>query len=433
MLAGLGAVTAGVLFLQWPIIGLLAIPIANLLVPFSLPTGTQTRVPPALLIIPAALCLWLMVQMVSSQARARLSRPGVALLALSVIAVIAFGAGFLPWVPSASQAPLTARLGGTAVLVISALAFVLASNLIDERIHLKALVWISLGLMTLPLLVRIVPPLGRLIGLLVGRGATGSVMWLWLVALAASQALLNRKLGIRLRGLLLLVVGGVFYVNMFQGRAWSSGWIPPLIALVVIALMRFPRLGWPTAFAASAIGVLKWQSVWDSLLVGDNAYSLLTRLEAWEIILDITKASPIIGLGPANYYFYTHLYPILGWYVNFSSHNNYVDLFAQTGILGLLAFLWFAWEMGSALWAMQQSFPQGGFDRAFVIGALGGLAGMLAAGMLGDWILPFVYNVGIEGMRASLLGWLMLGGAMALKGLPNPRVSGGEPSSVIPS
>lgn len=433
MLAGLGAAVAVLLFLRWPIIALLAIPVANLLVPFSLPTGTQTRVPPALVVIPAALCLWLLMQMVSRRTRLHLPRPSIALIVLSGTAIVAFGAGFLPGFPFASPAPLAAQLGGTAVLVISAIAFVLASNLIDERVHLKALVWISLSLMTLPLLIRIAPPLGRVFGAFISRGATGSVMWLWLVAVAASQALLNRKLRNPLRGLLLLVVGGVFYVNMFQGRAWSSGWIPPLVALAVILLMTFPRLGWPAAIAGSALAVLNWQRVWSGLLVGDNTYSLMTRLEAWEIIFEIAKGSPIIGLGPANYYFYTSLYPILGWYVNFSSHNNYVDLFAQTGMLGLLAFLWFAWEMGRALWKMRLSFPDGSFEKAFIVGAIGGLVGMLVAGMLGDWFLPFVYNIGIEGMRASLLGWLMLGGAMALKYVPNPRVSTGErPATITP-
>jgi hypothetical protein len=34
--------------------------------------------------------------------------------------------------------------------------------------------------------------------------------------------------------------------------------------------------------------------------------------------------------------------------------------------------------------------------------------------MLGDWVLPFIYNVGLNGMRASLLGWIFLGGLVAL-------------------
>ena len=56
-----------------------------------------------------------------------------------------------------------------------------------------------------------------------------------------------------------------------------------------------------------------------------------------------------------------------------------------------------------------------GFAKAYVYGALGGLAGMLVAGMLGDWVLPFVYNIGFAGFRASVLGWIFLGGLVALE------------------
>lgn len=35
--------------------------------------------------------------------------------------------------------------------------------------------------------------------------------------------------------------------------------------------------------------------------------------------------------------------------------------------------------------------------------------------MLGDWVLPFVYNVTFNGLRASVLGWIFLGGLVALE------------------
>lgn len=50
-----------------------------------------------------------------------------------------------------------------------------------------------------------------------------------------------------------------------------------------------------------------------------------------------------------------------------------------------------------------------GLEQAYVNACLAGLAGSLAAAMLGDWFLPFVYNIGIAGFRASVLGWLFLG------------------------
>jgi hypothetical protein len=35
--------------------------------------------------------------------------------------------------------------------------------------------------------------------------------------------------------------------------------------------------------------------------------------------------------------------------------------------------------------------------------------------MLGDWIIPFVYNVGLKGFRASVLGWIFLGGLVVIE------------------
>jgi hypothetical protein len=35
--------------------------------------------------------------------------------------------------------------------------------------------------------------------------------------------------------------------------------------------------------------------------------------------------------------------------------------------------------------------------------------------MLGDWVLPFTYNVGLNGFRASMLAWLFLGGLVSLE------------------
>jgi O-antigen ligase len=118
----------------------------------------------------------------------------------------------------------------------------------------------------------------------------------------------------------------------------------------------------------------------------------------------------------ANYYWYTPLIPILGYHVQFNSHNNYVDIIAQTGIIGLACFFWFAFEVWRVGWGIREKVPDG-FAKAYVIGALGGLVATLVSGMLGDWILPFVYNVGLQGFRSSLIGWLFLGGLIALEGM----------------
>jgi O-antigen ligase len=100
--------------------------------------------------------------------------------------------------------------------------------------------------------------------------------------------------------------------------------------------------------------------------------------------------------------------------VSFNSHNNYVDILAQTGLVGLICFLWFLGEVGWLGWRLREHMSAG-FAQAYVYGALGGLVGTVVAGMLGDWMLPFFYNIGLSGFRSSMLGWLFLGGLVSLE------------------
>jgi len=86
---------------------------------------------------------------------------------------------------------------------------------------------------------------------------------------------------------------------------------------------------------------------------------------------------------------------------------------AQAGLLGLFAFLWFVAEMGWLGWTFRKQ-ASDGFALGYVNAVLGGLGASLFAGMLGDWVLPFVYNVGFVGFRSSMFGWLFMGGLLAL-------------------
>jgi O-antigen ligase len=168
------------------------------------------------------------------------------------------------------------------------------------------------------------------------------------------------------------------------------------------------------------------QTLISSFLLSDEEYSLSTRTEAWRVLWQLVERSPILGTGPANYYYYTENFPLLGWYVRFISHNNYQDLMIQTGLAGLLAFAWFAFELLLMMLRLYPQVPEG-FGRAYVVGALGGLAGSLIAGMLGDWIIPFYYNAGILGFRSSLLFWVFLGGILALKRMITEPAPAAEP------
>jgi hypothetical protein len=186
---------------------------------------------------------------------------------------------------------------------------------------------------------------------------------------------------------------------------------------VIIALRH--RRAAAVFLLAAVIVTLSSPGVMDWIWSADQQYSVKTRVAAAEVLWQVAEANPLTGLGPANYYHYTSLYPVLGWYVPFSSHNNYIDVFLQIGLCGSVCLLWFWAELGIIAWKLRHRAPEG-FPKAYVYGALGGLAGTLVAGVLGDWFLPFVYNVGLLGFGSSILAWVFLGGLVALEQSMSP-------------
>ena len=399
---------ATLVFMRWPSMGLVAL-IGTIIVPFNGPSGLNAT----MAVVALLLGLWLFATMARQRSIQLLpSRPIWPLMAFSITAGLAFGAGQLPWYPFAQPAPMGAQLGGMAIFVLSAGAFLLVAHQVRDPRWLKWMTWLFLALGGLYVAGQLVPGMGHFTRPY-SAGTTGSLFWTWLVALALSQAIFNS----RLHPVWRVAVGGLamatLYIGLFPGRSWSSGWIPPLVAVLVTVWVARPRLAF-LAMPVAAIGaILQYEKLVRLVMIGDNQYSLITRLEAWRIVLEIVKVNPILGLGPANYHWYTPLFPILGWSVQFNSHSQYVDLIAQTGLLGLAFFLWFFWAVGKLGWRLREQVPIG-FARAFVYGSLGGLAGTLVAGALGDWILPFFYNVTLKGFRSSVLGWLFLGGLVAL-------------------
>jgi O-antigen ligase len=424
LLLGTGMALA---FLRWPPLGLATLVFASLVVPFAIGTGTQTSLNATVLLLPVLIGLWLLDMVRRQDLRLLASRPIPPLLALCVVATLSFVAGNLTWLVFAQTAPLRAQLGGLAIFLLSAGAFLLVAHQVRDLRWLERLTWLYLGLGSVYIVGRIVPFVGKWVISIFEAGAVGTgngLFWTWLVALAFSQAAFNRRLRLGWRLALGGLVLATFYVSLFQARDWASGWLPSVVAVVVILCVGAPRLGLSTALVVGMVAALNVQNIL-GMVMTDERYSLLTRLEAWRIVAEIIKANPVLGLGPANYYHYTPLYPILGWYVQFNSHNNYVDIVAQTGLLGLACFLWFAWEVGWLGWQLRHRVSTG-FPRAYVYGALGGLAGTLASMMLVDTFLPFVYNIGLSGFRTSALAWLFLGGLVALAAEPGQTDRGAQ-------
>lgn len=395
-----------------PALSLLILVVCCLVVPFSIGTGTDSPLNAAVLVLIPLTGLWIVEMIWSREGRLRFSRSVFPLLALILVAMLSFALGVQPEIPFAETAPLRAQLGGLAIFGLSAAAFLLAGHQLRDVRWLERLTWLFLGLGGIYVAGRAVSKLGAYTDRVFQSGADGSVFWVWLVALAFGQAAFNRRLSRPVRLALAAIVVVAFYVGFFENRDWKSGWVPPLVAIAIVLWAGSPRLALPLTLLGGAVTAIGGSAV-TNLFLESESYDILTRTAAWDTLISVIKVNPVLGTGPANYYWYTPLFSILGYHVRFNSHNNYVDLIAQVGFVGLICFLWFAWEIGRLGVGLRRR-ARPGFAQAYVYGALGGLVGTLAAGMLGDWFLPFVYNIGLDGFRASVLGWIFLGGLLAL-------------------
>jgi len=433
--------------LHRPPVGVLALVIASQLVAFTIATGTQSPLNATVLLLGVLLALWLVTKLGTHDLRFVRSRPIIPLLSLCGVAILAFVGGYAPWLGSlhasswlafAQTAPLAAQIGGLSIFLLSAGAFLLVANQIHDVRWLERLTWLFIAVAALPLSGYFVPSLGHLYALFHPTNnpdAQGGLFWTWLVALAFSQAVFNKNLRLPWRLMLGGIVIAAFYVGMGVNHVWLSGWMPPLLAVLVILWSAAPRPALALTALGSLVVALNFSQISNFVAAGgENVLYLSIRQDFWTHLLEVMKANPVIGTGFANYSWYMVLFPTVDaafGYLRISSHNNYADLVLQTGLLGLGCFLWFAWEVGRLAWKLRTQVPAG-FSQAYVHGALGGLAGTLFAAGLGDWVLPYTYNIGLGGFRASVLGWLFLGGVVALEQISNRgRAAGKVPTEVL--
>jgi hypothetical protein len=222
-----------------------------------------------------------------------------------------------------------------------------------------------------------------------------------------------------------VILGAVLLYAFVQQQESASNWVGVAAVAATLVWLRFPRLRWPIVALVTILalaGVL-FPTVYN-FAGGDAEWTSSggSRMALAGRVISVTMRNPITGLGPAAYRPYARMEPLP--YQNaywldpqVSSHNNYVDIFSHTGLVGLGLFGWFVVELTVLGLRLHRRHSEG-FSAGYVNGMLATGAGALAIMLLADWILPFVYNIGFPGFQASVLVWLFMGGLVALENMP---------------
>ena len=414
VLLGLALVALALYRLEW---GIIVLTLSTLILRFSLPTGQQSPLVASLLLTALLTGLWC-VRMILEDRRLHLLPSPVNLPLLGFMAVCV-----LSWVWSNLwRDPLIhiwssfpqAQLGALTVMLLSPAALLLVANRFRDEHWLKILVGIFFAAGTVGILASITNVSLPLLNL---RG----LFPMWIASLALSQALFNRQLKDRYRWALGLLAVAWFANSFGRGIIWLSGWFPAFVAIVVVTFLRSRRLFLLLIAVGVLFTIIRWDYLHDAVVVQSQREGDFGRLDAWAVNWRVTKDHLFLGTGPAGYAaYYMSLFPQDA----LSTHSNYVDILAQTGLVGTAFFIWFLVAMGATARQAWRRVPQRGFPQALAVGCIGGYVGTLVAMGLGDWFLPFAYNQTIAGYDYTVWGWLFMGVLVGLSHYPGGEKAG---------
>jgi len=408
--------------------GLLAVVLsAGLLNFFTLSTGTQSRVVISMLLAIGLVGGWLLAPIFTKQRLhlkpSPINKPLLAFVAISVIAY-AWGNVMrdpLVWVPSSWPVIQMAALTANTMLPLLALY---VANKVTEVRWLELLAWTVLGIGTFV----ITSDLLRLpLDWLYFNGSRG-LFALWVSVLAYALALFDRRLPVWMRALLLLMVGAWWYRNFIGNTLWLSGWVPMAVAYMVVTFARSKKLFLLMIVVLLIFVAANSSALYTNVVMANEDEGGLQRLELWRMNLELVANHPLFGVGPAGYAVYNMWYHPLDAR---STHNNYFDVLAQTGVIGFAVFIWL-WGAFLAVGnrTRRQLAGTRGFTEAFANATLAGCVGALIGMLLGDWVLPFAYNQTIAGFDNASFTWIFLGGMVALANIVGAPTAGDEPSAI---
>jgi O-antigen ligase/polysaccharide polymerase Wzy-like membrane protein len=396
-------------------LGLVAMLMSAIFVRFRLPTGTASEIVISLLLCGGIVVLWVVHMLVEDKRLSLKPSPvNAPLLGFIVTVVISliWGRAFRDVLVHDSGSPFVA-VAAAAVMILLPISLLLVANLIQDVRWLRIMVWswLAAGLVSLVVSLAISFGIGPT-RLLYQAAYANGVVWIntlglfsmWYVSLALSLALFHKRLHWFVRAGLLVYVAGWVLWGFGLRMSWLSGWAPVFVAAAVVVFLRSKKL-FVLLLVVMVVGAGGYY--WRTSFETEVSESGSTRLAAYAVNWRITGKHVLFGTGPAGYAsYYMSYFPTEGT----ATHSNYLDVLAQTGVVGSFFILWFfgaqAWG-GYALWRKLKG--RGEFAESLSVAVLAGTVGGFLAMGLGDWLFPFAYTQGIVGFDGAVINWMFMG------------------------
>ena len=124
------------------------------------------------------------------------------------------------------------------------------------------------------------------------------------------------------------------------------------------------------------------------------------RFDLWQAALQMALDHPLLGVGPDNFRWrYGDYAGLQAWDTGIHANNLYLEMLADTGMIGLLAFLWFSWRLArEGMWRLRNDQT----DRSWLLG-LGLVAG------LATWYIHGFFDYFYEFTPTYMAFWLLVG------------------------
>jgi O-antigen ligase len=387
--------------------GPILILLAAYYLPFRISTGTESPIVDSLVVTCALAGIWMTRPVLLKEKGgihpSPVNAPVIGFIAITVLSlgwsIVFRDPNIYVW-----DRFVLVQIASTLVMIMLPVAMLLAGNQIT---HVKQIEWmaaLTIGAGVLGFAVdRLSLPLPV---------NTGGLVSMWITTISLSLILFHRKLKWIYRILLLLLCGWWIYRGFVLNLHWVAGWLPGFVAICVLSYMRSWRMLLIVILVLLVLIGPNQEYYLGTFIQQESEESLVTRQDAWKVNWEITKRHFLLGTGPAGYtVYYMSYFPSRAM----ATHNNFLDILAQTGIIGLGLLGWmFVVLLRIGIRLHRRLRRSGGIEESMANAALAGLAGAIVIMMFGDWMFPFAYTQTIAGYDYIVPSWLFLGSILAL-------------------